>query len=289
MAFDDMGGKIWYNGQLVDWSQPRVHILSHGLHYGSCVFEGERAYGGKIFKHEEHIERLFFSAKELDIEIPFSQQQIEDACYEALEAEGHLDAYVRPVVWRGSGMMAVSAQNSGVHCAGATWRWGAYFPREELLKGINLDWAKYRRPNPDSAPVHAKAAGLYMICTLSKHEAERNGYADALMLDYRGYVAESTGSNIFFIKDGEIHTPLADCFLNGITRRTVIDLAGARGYPVIERHILPDELLQMQECFLVGTAVEVTPVGQIGEHRFQTGQITTTLMDDYTALVNPPA
>ena len=179
MAFDDMGGKIWYNGQLVDWNQPRVHILSHGLHYGSCVFEGERAYGGKIFKHEEHIERLFFSAKELDMDIPYSQAQIEDACYEALEAEGHQDAYIRPVVWRGSGMMAVSAQNSGVHCAVATWKWGAYFPREELLKGINLDWAKYRRPNPESAPVHAKAAGLYMICTLSKHEAEKNGFADA--------------------------------------------------------------------------------------------------------------
>ena len=286
MSYDKLGGKIWYNGSLVQWDQPQVHVLSHGLHYGSCVFEGERAYNGKIFKHEEHIDRLFFSADELDMEIPYSKQEIMDACYQALEAEGHQNAYVRPVVWRGSGMMAVSAQNSGVHCAVATWKWGAYFPREELLKGINLDWAKYKRPSPESAPVHAKAAGLYMICTLSKHEAEKAGFADALMLDYRGYVAESTGSNIFFIKDGEIHTPLPDCFLNGITRQTVVDLAKKRGINVIERHIMPEELGEMQECFLVGTAVEVTPVGQIGEHRFQTGQITTTLMDDYTELVN---
>ncbi len=281
LPFDDRDGTIWMNGQLKSWRDCKTHVLTHGLHYGSSVFEGERSYGGKVFKLEEHTQRLFDSAKLMDMKIPFSQQEINEACYRVLEANNIVDGYLRPVAWRGSEMMAVSAQNTKIHVAIAAWSWPAYFKNE----AISLGWAKYRRPSPESAPVHAKAAGLYMICTLSKHECESQGFDDALMLDYRGQVAEATGANVFFIKDGELHTPIADCFLNGITRRTVIELAQGLGIKVNERVIMPEELPDMQECFLVGTAVEVKPVARIGDISFQVGEISNKLMEAYSALV----
>lgn len=285
VSYDQMGGHIWYNGEFVEWADAQVHVLTHGLHYASSVFEGERAYGGKIFKLEEHTERLFFSAKELGFEIPFSQDEINRACEETLEKQGLIDAYIRPVAWRGSEMMGVSAQNNRINVAIAVWEWPSYFAPEERIKGIRLDNAIYRRPDPATIPCFAKAAGLYMICTLSKHAAEERGYADALMLDYRGQVAEATGANVFFIKDGVIHTPVPDCFLNGITRQTVVELANKRQIEVVERAIMPDELDGFEECFLTGTAAEVTPVSEIGEYRFTPGQITLSLMKDYDEAV----
>ena len=281
IPFDSRSGSLWYDGQLVPWTEAKTHVLTHGLHYGSCVFEGERIYGGTIYKLKEHTARLFKSAEVLGMKIPFTQDQINAACIEAAQAQGIKDGYVRPVVFRGSEMMAVSAQNTKIHVAVAVWEWPSYFDPKEKLKGIRLDIAQWRRPAPDTAPTQAKAAGLYMICTLSKHAAEAKGYADAMMLDYRGLVAEATGANIFFVKDVSVHTPIADCFLNGITRQSVIAIAKAHQIPVIERHILPDELTQFSECFITGSAAEVTPVSGIGPYRFKPGKLTETLMNAY--------
>ena len=281
IPFDQRDGWIWYDGGLVPWRDAKLHVLSHGLHYGSCVFEGERAYGGQIFKCTEHSERLRRSAEYLDFEIPYSVEEIDAAKKLTLEKSGLADAYVRPVAWRGSEMMGVAAQDNTIHLAIAVWDWPSYFDPATKMKGIRLDMAEYRRPDPATAPCHSKAAGLYMICTISKHKAERKGYADALMLDWQGRVAECTGANVFFIKDGAIHTPLADCFLDGLTRRTVIDLAKRRGFEVQERRILPDELESFNECFITGTAAEVTPVSEIGPWRFQPGNMTKVLMEDY--------
>lgn len=289
VSFDQMQGVIWYDGKFVPWSEAQVHVLTHGLHYASSVFEGVRAYGGEIFKLTEHSERLVESARILGFDIPYSVAEIDEACRATLAEQGFENAYLRPVAWRGSEMMGVSAQKNTIHLAIAAWEWPSYFDPEERLKGIRLDRAEYCRPDPRTIPSKAKAAGLYMICTLSKHAAEAKGYADALMLDWRGRVAECTGANVFFIKDGEIHTPTPDCFLDGITRRTVIDLAKARGYNVIERIIMPEEMADFTECFITGTAAEVTPVSEIGDDTFVVGDITRTLMDDYVKLVNPKA
>jgi branched-chain amino acid aminotransferase len=285
VPFDDRDGWIWLDGQLVPWREAKVHVLTHGLHYGSAVFEGERMYGGEIFELTAHTERLFKSAEILDMVIPFTVAEIDQACKDTCAKNGLDDAYLRPLVWRGSEMIGVSAQNTKIHVAIAVWDWPSYFKPEEKAKGIRLTWAKYKRPSPETEPVHAKAAGLYMICTLSKHAAEREGYTDAMMLDYRGYVAESTGSNVFFVRDGVIHTPLADCFLNGITRLSVIKLAREKGFEVVERHILPEELATFSECFVTGTAAEVTPVAEIGEYKFRPGNISLSLMDDYAKMV----
>ena len=287
MPFDKRDGVIWLNGEFVPWQEANIHVLSHGLHYASAVFEGERAYGGVIFKLDEHTRRLHESARLLGFEIPWSVEAINQACQELVARQGHPDAYVRPIAWRGSEMMGVSAQQTTINLAIATWEWPSYFKPEERLKGIRLDIAKYRRPDPATAPSRAKAAGLYMICTISKHEAERKGYADALMLDWRGRVAEATGANIFFVKDGVMHTPTPDCILDGITRRTVIDLAKKRGYEVVERAIMPEEMATFEQCFLTGTAAEVTPVSEIGPYTFKVGEITKTLMEDYSAAVLP--
>jgi branched-chain amino acid aminotransferase len=286
LAFDDRDGSIWFDGKLVPWREAKVHVLSHALHYGSAVFEGERAYGGVIFKGTEHSQRLRESAGILDFEIPYSVAEIDAAKAMVLAANGQKDAYVRPLAWRGSEMMGVSAQHNRIHLAIATWEWPSYFDPVQRMKGIRLDMAEYRRPDPATAPARSKAAGLYMICTISKHKAERKGYADALMLDWQGRVAECTGANVFFIKDGAIHTPIADCFLDGITRRAVIALAKRRGFEVIERRILPDELATFNECFITGTAAEVTPVAEIGPYKFTPGNMTATLVEDYMAAVN---
>jgi branched-chain amino acid aminotransferase len=285
--FDQRDGVIWYDGKLVAWADAKLHVLSHGLHYASCVFEGERAYGGVIFKSTEHSERLRRSAGFLDFEIPYSAAEIDAAKRLVLEKNGQKDAYLRPIAWRGSEMMGVSAQHNKIHLAIACWEWPSYFDPAQRLKGLRLDLADYRRPDPKTAPSLAKAAGLYMICTVSKHRAERKGYADALMLDWQGRVAECTGANIFFVRDGKIHSPTADCFLDGITRQTVIELARRRGIEVIERRIMPDELKDFSECFITGTAAEVTPVAEIAEWRFTPAGITKQLMDDYTAEVQP--
>jgi branched-chain amino acid aminotransferase len=285
--FHDRPGVIWYNGEFVPWRDAKVHVLTHGLHYGSGVFEGERAYGGQIFKLDEHTRRLHDSAAILGFEIPYSAEEINRASQELLVRQGHEDAYVRPIAWRGSEMMGVSAQQNRINLAIAVWEWPSYFKPEEKLKGIRLDLAKYRRPDPMTAPSKSKATGLYMICTLSKHEAERKGYADAMMLDWRGRVAEATGANVFFVKDGIIHTPTPDCFLDGITRRTVIDLAKRHGYQIVERAIMPEEMATFEQCFLTGTAAEVTPVSEIGPYKFKVGEIAKTLMEDYSAFVQP--
>jgi branched-chain amino acid aminotransferase len=287
VPFDQLDGFIWYDGQLIPWSDAKLHVLSHGLHYASAVFEGERAYGGQIFKSTQHSERLKRSANLLDFEIPYSAAEIDAAKRLVLERNGQRDAYIRPVAWRGSEMMGVSAQNNAIHLAIASWQWPSYFNPAERLKGIRLDLAEYRRPDPATAPSRAKASGLYMICTISKHQAERRGYADAMMLDWQGRVAECTGANIFFVKNGVIHTPIADCFLDGITRQTVIELAHRRGIKLVERRILPDELADFSECFITGSAAEVTPVSEIAAWRFTPGEITKQLMDDYQAEVQP--
>jgi len=287
VPFDQLDGFIWMNGAFVPWKEAKIHVLTHGLHYASAVFEGERAYGGEIFKLDEHTQRLHESARILGFKIPYSVAEIEDACRELLKKQGFLDAYVRPIAWRGSEMMGVSAQSNRINCAIAIWQWPSYFDPAQKLKGIRLDIAEYCRPDPRTAPSKSKAAGLYMICTLSKHAAEDKGYADALMLDWRGQVAEATGANVFFVKDGVLHTPTPDCFLDGITRRTVIGLAKRRGYQVVERAIRPEEMEGFEQCFLCGTAAEVTPVSEIGPYRFVVGEITETLMNDYSAEVQP--
>lgn len=284
-SFDKLNGEIWFDGSFVPWEAANVHVLTHGLHYASSVFEGERAYGGRIFKLDEHTRRLHDSATVLGFEIPYSVDAINEACEATLKRMKLQDAYVRPIAWRGSEMMGVSAQSNTIHLAIAAWEWPSYFDPEQRLKGIRLQMADYCRPDPRTAPWKSKAAGLYMICTLSKHKAESEGYADALMLDWRGQVAEATGANVFFIRDGVIHTPIPDCFLDGITRRTVIDLARARGIEIVERVIMPEEMSGFEECFLTGTAVEVTPVSEIGPYRFQPGEITKTLLNDYDAVV----
>ncbi len=284
-AFHDRDGVIWYDGEMVPWRDAKCHVLTHGLHYASAVFEGERVYDGEIFKLTEHSERLARSAEVMGFAIPYSVAEIDRACRDVVNAMRIVDGYVRPVAWRGSEMMGVSAQKNTIHLAVAAWPWPAYFSPEARLQGIRMKTAAYRRPDPATAPTNSKAAGLYMICTLSKHQVEAEGYQDALMLDYRGYVAEATGANIFLVIDGVLHTPLPDCFLNGITRRTVMELARGRGYQIVERHIKPEELKDAEEVFLTGTAVEVTPVASIDELGFQVGPITRTLMQDYDNLV----
>jgi len=286
IPFDDRDGKIWMDGEMIEWRDARTHSLTHALHYGSQVFEGERAYGGKIFKSDEHTKRLRQSCKYLDFDLPVSDAELNKIKDDVLAENNIVDGYVRAFCWRGSEMMAISAQQTRIHLAVAAWQWPSYFDPETKMKGIKLDMAKWRRPAAESAPVHAKAAGLYMICTLAKHEAEKKGFADALMLDYRGYVAEATGANVFFVmEDGTLHTPLADCFLNGITRQTIIQMAKDSGIEVIERHIKPEEMAQATECFLTGTAAEVTPVSQIGDYSFTPAAITRQMVDGYNRLV----
>ncbi|WP_420394564.1 branched-chain amino acid aminotransferase [Acuticoccus sp.] len=288
LPFDQHDGEIWYDGAFVPWKDAKLHVLSHGLHYASAVFEGERAYGGEIFECEAHTNRLFASAAAMGYAIPYSKDAVSAAKRATLSRMGLTEAYVRPVAWRGSEMMGVSAQTNTIHLAIAVWAWPSYFDPALRERGLTLDISEWRRPDPRTAPCHAKAAGLYMICTLSKHTAEAKGCHDALMLDYRGHVAEATGANVFFLKDGVLHTPTPDCFLDGITRRTVIGLARARGVEVVQRTILPEEMEGFEECFLTGTAVEVTPVGQIGPYTFRVGDLTKALMGDYQAAVQPP-
>ena len=285
LPFDDRDGWIWMDGEFTPWRDAKVHVLTHALHYASCVFEGERSYEGTIFKLREHNERLHRSAGILDFQIPYTVEQIDEACKATVARMGLTDAYVRPIAWRGAEQMGVSAPGSKIHLAIASWEWPSYFDPEQKMKGVRLGRAKYKRPSPETAPTDSKAAGLYMICTLSKHAAEREGYADALMLDWRGYVAEATGANVFFVRDGAIHTPTPDCFLDGITRRSVIALAQARGWEIVERHIQEAELPTFSECFITGTAAEVTPVSEIGEFRYTPGEISRTLVDDYGKLV----
>ncbi|MGR3591340.1 branched chain amino acid aminotransferase [Limimaricola soesokkakensis] len=284
-GYDDRDGKIWLDGQLVEWRDANVHILTHALHYASSVFEGERCYDGKIFKGVEHSQRLRKSAELLDFEIPYSVEEIEAAKYAVLEANGWSNAYVRALAWRGAGPdMGVASLRNPVRMAIAAWEWGSYYG-DAKMKGAKLDIAKWKRPSPETAPSQAKAAGLYMICTMSKHAAEAKGCSDALMFDYRGYVAEATGANMFFVKDGEVHTPLADCFLNGITRQTVIAMLKEKGITVHERHIMPEELEGFEQCWLTGTAAEVTPVGQIGDYNFEVGALTRDVAESYEKLV----
>jgi branched-chain amino acid aminotransferase len=284
VPFDDRDGLIWLDGQMVPWRSAKIHILSHALHYASCVFEGERVYGGHVFKLTEHSQRLIDSGRMLGFEVPLDVHAIDEATKQVVAANGIRDGYVRPLAWRGPEQMGVSAQQCKIHMAIAAWEWPAYFTPEARLQGIRMTRAIYRRPSPETAPAKSKAAGLYMICTLSKHEAEAKGYQDALMLDWRGLVAEATGANIFLVMDGKLHSPTPDCFLDGITRRTVIELANARGIEVIERHIRPEELPQAREVFLTGTAAEITPVREIDEMSFEVGNITRQLVADFDAL-----
>jgi branched-chain amino acid aminotransferase len=284
VPFDDRDGMIWWDGALVPWREAKLHVLSHGLHYASAVFEGERAYNGHIFRLRDHTERLIQSGRLLGFEIPYTAEQIDRACYETLRANNLTDAYVRPIAWRGSEQLAVSAQLTTIHLAIATWEWPSYFGAERM-KGIRLGMADWKRPSPETAPTASKATGLYMIGTLSKHKAEAEGYDDALMLDWRGQVAEATGANIFFVTDGKIHTPTPDCFLDGITRRSVMSLAKNRQITLIERAIRPEEMADATEAFLAGTAAEVTPIREIGQYNFTPGQITGTLLKDYEGLV----
>jgi len=286
IPFDKRTGKIWYNGSLVSWTDAKLHVLSHGLHYASCVFEGERVYDGGIFKLNEHTERLFYSAKKLGIKIPYSVNDINNACKEIVSIQKIQNGYVRPFVWRGSEMMAISAQKTKTHVAIATWEWGSYFDPKLKLQGIKLDISKWKRPAPDTIPWDTKAAGLYMICTLSKHEAEKKGFTDSLMLDYEGNVAEATGANIFFKdKEGNLHTPVPDSFLDGITRRCVIDIAKSKGIKIIERKFKPDEMSNFTSCFLTGTAAEITPVSQIDKYNFKVCNVIKDLSESYQALV----
>lgn len=284
-GYDDRDGLIWMDGDLKPWRDANVHILTHAMHYASSVFEGERAYNGKIFESRKHSERLHFSAGELDFEIPYTVDEIEAAKAKVLETSGLSDAYVRAVAWRGAGEdMGVASAKNPVRMAIAAWEWGAYYG-DAKMKGAKLDISEWKRPSPETIPCHAKAAGLYMICTLSKHKAEAKGCSDAMMFDYRGYVAEATGANIFFVKDGEVHTPKPDCFLNGITRQTVVGMLEDRQIKVHERHILPEELESFQQCWLTGTAAEVTPVGQIGDYNFEVGALTRDIAEGYETLV----
>jgi len=286
IPYNKREGKIWYNNDLVDWQEAKLHVLSHGLHYGSFVFEGLRVYGGDIFKLEEHIERLFHSAKIMDIKIPYSKDEINTATKKIVSVQNVQNGYVRPFAWRGSEMMAVSAQQTKIHIAIATWEWGTYFDPKLKTEGIKLNISKWRRPAPDTIPWDTKASGLYMICTLSKHTAEREGYTDSLMLDHEGNVAESTGANIFFKdKNGELHTPTPDCFLDGITRRTVIEIAKSKNIKVNERKISPDELSNFVGCFLTGTAAEVTTISRIAEHTYKVCNLILDLSASYDKLV----
>ncbi len=280
-TYDDRDGKIWMDGKLVDWRGAQVHVLTHALHYASSVFEGERAYNGKIFLGHEHSERLLTSGRLIDMEIPWTADQIDAAKDEVLAANGFKDAYVRAIAFRGAGEdMGVASSRNPVRLVIAAWEWGAYYG-DAKMKGAKLDISKWKRPSPETIPSAAKAAGLYMICTMSKHAAEAKGCSDAMMLDYRGYVAEATGANIFFVKNGEVHTPLADCFLNGLTRQTVIRLLKEKGITVHERHIMPEELAGFEQCWLTGTAAEVTPVGQIGDYTFEVGALTRDIAETY--------
>ncbi len=285
IPFDDRDGVIWLDGKLLPWRQAKIHVLTHGLHYASCVFEGERVYGGKIFKLREHTERLIKSGRILGFEIPWTADQIDNACYEVVRAQNITDGYVRPVAWRGPEQMGVSAQETKIHMAVAVWEWPSYFSPEARLKGLRMMMSPWARPAPNTAPVHAKASGLYMICTIAKHAAEAAGYDDAFMLDYRGQVAEGTGCNVFLVIDGELHTPTPDCFLDGITRQVVMELARKRGIKVVERAIWPEEFEKADEVFITGTAAEVTPVSEIGKYKFTPGKVTKLLMDDFDVLV----
>ena len=286
IPYDKRSGKIWFNGNTVDWKDANIHILNHGLHYASCVFEGERVYDGEIFKLEEHTERLFYSAKRMGINVPYNQKKINDACKNIVNIQKVQNGYVRPLIWRGSEMMAISAQKNKIHVAIATWEWGSYFDPKLKVEGIKLNISNWRRPAPDTIPWDTKASGLYMICTLSKHEAEKQGYTDSLMLDYEGNVAEATGANIFFKdKNGELHTPIPDSFLDGITRRTVIEIAKSKNIKVHERKINPSELPNFVGCFLTGTAAEVTPVSCISENQYKVCDMIINLNESYQSLV----
>ncbi|MCI5049497.1 MAG: branched-chain amino acid aminotransferase [Rickettsiales bacterium] len=286
IPFDQREGHIWMNGEFVPWGDAKLHVLSHGLHYGSAVFEGERVYDSQVFKLQEHGERLHHSAKLLDFEIPYSAQVLDEAVMELVEKQGVQNGYVRRFAWRGSEMMAISAQHNTTHVAIATWPWPNMYKGKSGADGIKMKTADWKRPSPETAPCQSKAAGLYMICTMSKHKVEREGYHDALMLDWRGYVAEATGANIFFVFDGEVHTPTADCFLNGITRRTVMSLLEKQGYKVVERHIKPEEIVKADEAFLTGTAAEITRIASIDEHQFTSDKVSKAVKSDYTDLVH---
>jgi len=286
IPYDKREGKIWYNNDLVDWQDVKLHVLSHGLHYGSFVFEGLRVYEGQIFKLEEHTERLYHSAKRMGIKIPYSKDEINKATKKIVSIQNVQNGYVRPFAWRGSEMMAISAQQTKIHVAIAAWEWGSYFDPSLKLKGIKLDISQWRRPAPDTIPWDTKASGLYMICTLSKHEAEKKGFTDSMMLDYQGNIAEATGANVFFKnKSGELHTPIADSFLNGITRRCVIDIAKSKGIKIVERKIKPEEMTNFVGCFLTGTAAEVTPVSQIDKYKFTVCNVIKDLSESYQDLV----
>ena len=286
IPFDKRSGKIWFNGEPVNWNDVKIHVLSHGLHYASCVFEGERVYDGEIFKLEEHTERLFHSASRLDFKISYNQELINKACKEIVAIQKVNNGYVRPVAWRGSEMMAISAQQTKIHVAIAAWEWGSYFDSNLKLRGIKLNISKWKRPAPDTIPWDTKSSGLYMICTLSKHEAERKGFTDSLMLDHQGNIAETTGANIFFKNnDNELHTPIPDSFLNGITRRCIIEIAKSKNIKIIERKIKPDDLSKFRGCSLTGTAAEVTPVSQIDNYKFAVCNVIKDLSESYQALV----
>ena len=286
VPYDKRSGKIWYNNELVNWEDVKLHVLSHGLHYGSFVFEGLRVYDGEIFKLKDHTERFFYSAKRMDIKIPYSQEEINEATKKIVSAQKVQNGYIRPFAWRGSEMMAVSAQNTKIHVAIATWEWGTYFDPKLKLEGIKLNISKWRRPAPNTIPWDTKASGLYMICTLSKHEAEREGYTDSLMLDHEGNIAEATGANIFFKdKKGDLHTPVPDSFLDGITRRTVIDIAKSKNIKVNERKISPNELSEFVGCFLTGTAAEITPVSKISNNEYKVCDVILDLSKSYDQLV----
>ena len=286
VPYDKRSGKIWFNGKTVDWADANIHILNHGLHYASCVFEGERVYDGEIFKLEEHTKRLFYSAERMGIKVPYTEEEINEASKKIINIQKVQNGYVRPIIWRGSEMMAISAQKNKIHVAIATWEWGSYFDPKLKLKGIKLNISNWRRPAPNTIPWDTKAAGLYMICTLSKHEAEAQGFTDSLMLDHEGNIAEATGANVFFIdKSGEIHTPIPDSFLDGITRREVIKIAKSKGVKVNERKIKPEEMKNFVGCFLTGTAAEVTPVSQIAEYEFEVCDLIKDLNDSYQTIV----
>lgn len=287
VMIEHLDGKIWFDGKFIDWDDAKIHFLTHALHYGSAVFEGDRCYNGKIFKLNEHSQRLIDSGKILDIDIPYTTQELNEACQKTCEINGLKDAYIRPIAWRGSKALGISAIENPIHVAIAAWEWPSYFTLEQKMKGLRLNIAKWRRPAPDTAPVHAKATGLYMICTSSKHASEAEGFDDALMLDYRGYIAESTGSNIFFLMDdGKIHTPLPDCFLNGITRQVAIEiLQDQLNMEVVERHILPEELSQVKEAFVTGTAIEITPIREIAGYSFTPSDLCQKMIKAYDIAV----